>query len=99
MSNENLGLPRERFEPVAALPIEMDALGTELNICFQDLDGPCKIRTCYGDICKIVNTLRDYAKILRMVCKEWNLRGYHQAVYKLHADKLEEIPVRHQLRL
>lgn len=99
MCDINQSLPREKFEPAATQPIELDALGTELNICFQALSGPCEIRTCYGDICKIVNTLRDYAKILRMVCKEWNLRGYHQAVYKLHADKLEEIPVRHRLRL
>lgn len=96
MSDENLGLPRERFEPVAALPIEIDALGTELNICFQDLDGPCKIRTCYGDICKIVNALRDYARMLRMVCEEWNLQGCQQIVYEIHADKLEEISKKYQ---
>jgi len=96
MSDENRSLPREKFEPVAALPIELDALGTELNICFQDLDGPYEIRTCYGDICKIVNALRDYARMLRMVCEEWNLRGYHRAVYELHADKLEEISKKYQ---
>ena len=96
MCDINLSLPREKFEPAAVQPIELDALGTELNICFQALGGPCEIRTCYGDICKIVNALRDYAKILRMVCEEWNLRGYHQAVYKLHADKLEEISKKYQ---
>lgn len=97
MSDENRSLPREKFEPVAALPVELDALGTELNICFQDLDGPCEIKTCYGDICKIVNALRDYARMLRMVCEEWNLQGYHRAVYEIHADKLEEISKKYQI--
>ena len=100
MSEENRGLPREKFEPVAVQPIELEVLGTELTICFQAVNGPCEIRTCYGDICKIVNTLRDYARILRMVCEEWNLQGYHRAIYEAHADKLDkEIPGRHRLRL
>ena len=96
MSDETLDLPREEFEPVVSQPLELDALGTELSICFQDLDGPCEIKTCYGDICKIVNALRDYAKMLRMVCGEWDLQGYHRAVYELHADKLEEISKKYQ---
>lgn len=96
MSEENRGLPREKFEPVAVQTIELDALGTELTICFQDLNGPCEIRTCCGDICKIVNALRDYAWILRMVCEEWNLQGYHRAIYEAHADKLEKISKKYQ---
>lgn len=96
MSNETLNLPCGEFEPVVSQPLELDALGTELSICFQDLDGPCEIKTCYGDICKIVNALRDYAKMLRMVCGEWNLQGCHRAVYELHADKLEEISKKYQ---
>jgi len=93
MADEGLNLPRERFEPVISQPIELDA---DLTICFQDIGGPCKIKTCYGDICKIVNALRDYARILRMVCSEWGLQGYHQAVYKLHAEKLEQIAEKFQ---
>ena len=96
MTDSTLDLPREKFEPVAVQPLEFDALGMELNICFEDLEGRCEINTCYGDICKIVNALRDYARMLRMVCEEWNLRGYHQAVYELHADKLEEISKKYQ---
>lgn len=96
MSDETLNLPRNKFEPAVSQPLELDALGTELSICFQDLDGPCEIKTCYGDICKTVNALRDYAKMLRMVCGEWDLQGYHRAVYELHADKLEEISKKYQ---
>lgn len=91
MPGETLNLPRDKFEPVVSQPLELDALGTELSICFEDLEGPRKIDTCYGDVCKIVNALRDYARMLRMVCGEWDLQGCHRAVYELHADKLEEI--------
>lgn len=31
MSDENRSLPREKFEPVAALPIELDALESVLK--------------------------------------------------------------------
>lgn len=86
----------EKFEPVVSQSLKLDALGTELNICFQTLNGPCEIKTCYGDICKVVNALRDYARILRMVCEEWDLQGYHQAAYVLHADKLETISKKYQ---
>ena len=44
MSEENRGLPREKFEPVAVQPIELEVLGTELTICFQAVNGPCEIR-------------------------------------------------------
>ena len=96
MSEENRGLPWEKFEPVAVQTIELDALGTELTICFQDLNGPCEIRTCYGDICKIVNALRDYSRLLRMACDEWALPAFQQAFFELHAEKLETISKKFQ---
>ena len=96
MGDETLNLPRAEFEPVVSQPLKLDALGTELSICFQALDGPCEIQTCYGDICKIVNALRDYARMLRMVCGEWSLQGCHRAVYELHADQLEAISKKYQ---
>lgn len=96
MDEEKLNLSREKFEPVVSQPVKLDALGTELNLCFEDLKGPCEISTCYGDICKIVNALRDYAKMLRMVCDEWDMQGYCRAFYELHADKLEEISKKFQ---
>lgn len=96
MSNENWSLPPEKFEPVVSQPMELDTMSTELNLSIQDLDGLHEMRTCYGDICKTVNALRDYAKIMRMVCDEWNLQGYHRAIYEFHADKLEEISKKFQ---
>jgi len=98
MSDKTLNLPREKFEPVISRPIELDRLeATELELCFQNIGGPCNIRTCYGDICRIVNALRDYSRLLRMVCEEWDLSGYHEAVYQLQADILEKISKKYQM--
>lgn len=94
--SDKLNLTREQFEPVISQPMEIDALGAELEIFFDDIGGPCHIKTCYGDVCKIVNALRDYARMLRMVCDEWNLQGFHRATYEIHADTLERISKKYQ---
>lgn len=94
--SDKLNLPREKFEPVISQPMEIDALGAELEIFFEDIGGPCHIKTCYGDICKIVNALRDYARMLRMTCDEWNLQGFHRVTYECHADALEKISKKYQ---
>lgn len=94
--SDKLNLPREKFEPVISQPMEIDALGAELEIFFEDIGGPCHIKTCYGDICKVVNALRDYARLLRMVCDEWDLQGFHRASYEHHADILEKISKKYQ---
>jgi len=96
MSIEKLNLPRDKFEEVCILPIELDATREELVIAFQDIEGPCEIKTCYGDICKIVNALMDYARMLEMVCDEWHLEGFHRAVYEYHAEKLRAIARKYQ---
>jgi len=96
MSDKPLNLPREKFEPVISQPMEIDALGAELEICFQDIGGLCSIKTCYGDICKIVNALQDYSRMLCMVCDEWNLQGFHRATYEHHAEVLERISKKFQ---
>ncbi len=94
--SDKLNLPREQFEPVLSQPMEIDALGAELEIFFEDIGGPCHIKTCYGDICKIVNALRDYSRMLHMVCDEWNLQGFHRATYEVHAEALERISKKFQ---
>lgn len=48
-------------------------------------------KTCYGDICKAVNALRDYARLLEMACEQWDLTGFHRALYEYHAEKMREI--------
>ena len=60
-------------------------------LCVLDIHGDREFKTCYGDICKIVDALRDYSRLLKMVCKTWNLQGFHRAKYEFYADKLREI--------
>lgn len=93
VSNEQqpLNLPRERYEPIASRPVELDALGVEVTLNVFDIHGDHVIQTCYGDICKIVNALRDYSRMLEMACDEWGLDGWHRATYEYHAEKLREI--------
>ena len=92
MSVEELDLPRDKFECVCIMPIELDAMRTEFSISFRDIDGPCEIKTCYGDICKIVNALMDYSRMLEMVCDHWRLEGFHRVTYEYHAEKLRRSP-------
>lgn len=86
----------ERLTPMVPEPIELEILGTELTLCFRAVNGPCEIRTCYGDMCKIVNTLRDYSRLLLEACEEWDLQGYHRAIYELQAKKLKKISMKFQ---
>ena len=85
-------LPKGLYEPVLRQPMELDfLLGQELSLCFHDLDGSHVFKTCYGDICKAVNALRDYARLLEMACEQWDLTGFHRALYEYHAEKMREI--------
>ena len=96
MTAEELDLPRDKFECVCIMPIELDAMRTEFSITFQDMDGPCEIKTCYGDIRKIVDALMDYSRMLEMVCDQWDLHGFHRATYEYHAEKLRAIAKKYQ---
>lgn len=86
-----LNLPYEKYEPVMSRPVELDALGVEVSLRVFDIYGDHEIKTCYGDICKIVNALRDYSRLLEMVCDDWNLGGFHRATYEFHAERLRGI--------
>lgn len=87
---------REVFEPVLSRPIELDELATEIIFRLKGVEGEREIRSCYGDIYKVINALMDYARILEMACEEWDLQGYHRAIYELHADKLRSIAKKYQ---
>ncbi len=91
-----LNLPYEKYEPIISRPVEQDALGVEVTLRVFDIHGDHEINTCYGDICKIVNALRDYSRLLEMVCDEWGLEGFHRATYEYHAEKLREIAGKYQ---
>ena len=85
-------LPREAFRPMIAQSVQLEQfLGEELTFCFRDLDGAHTFTTCYGDIYKTVNALRDYVRLLESVCDQWELTGFHRATYEYHAEKLRKI--------
>ena len=61
--NRLLELPQESFRPMIAQSVQLEQfLGEELIFCFRDLDGVHTFTTCYGDIYKTVNALRDYIR-------------------------------------
>lgn len=91
MNRNNLNLPREEYEPVVSRPVDLDLMGTEVILSVFDIKGDHEIRMCYGDIYKTVNALRDYSKLLAMVCDTWDLHGFHRVKYEFHAEKLLEI--------
>ena len=91
MRDEKLNLPREEYEPVVSRPVDLEFMGAEVVLSVFDIEDDHEIRTCYGDICKTVNALRDYSKMLTMVCDTWDLHGFHRATYEFYAGKLREI--------
>ena len=66
-------------------------LSGEVLLHVFDLSGTHEVKTCYGDVVKIVNALRDYARLLETVCDEWDLAGFHRATYEYQAEKLRQI--------
>ena len=63
---------------------------------YRDLDGEHEIRTCPGDIYKIVNVFMDYARLLELINDEWDLNSYRRAVNEVTADKLRSIARKYQ---
>lgn len=74
----------------------MDKFTAEVILRYRDLDGEREIRTCPGDIYKIVNVFMDYARLLELVCDEWGLDAYHRVVNEVTADKLRSIAKKYQ---
>lgn len=87
---------REAFEPIISRTIEMDKFTAEVILRYRDLDGEHEIRTCPGDIYKIVNVFMDYARLLEVINDEWNLDAYRRAVNEVTADKLRSIAKKYQ---
>lgn len=87
---------REAFEPILSRTIEMDKFAAEVVLRYSDLDGKHEIRTCPGDIYKIVNVFMDYARLLELINDEWDLDPYHRAVNEVTADKLRSIARKYQ---
>lgn len=90
MENKS-GLGQEKFGQQLSDTAALNQLDKEQIIRFMDFSRTCEIKTCPGDIYKIVNTLMDYSRLLEMVIDEWSLNGYHQAIYEVQAEQLRRI--------
>ena len=90
-------LPQKIYEPVFAHHMEMEEyLKQELALSYVDLDGSHELKTCHGDILKIINALMDYTRMLNLVCGQWKLTGFRKATYEYQAGKLREIAEKFQ---
>lgn len=91
-AKQPLELPAATYEPQLSAFIDLErCLSGEVLLHVFDLSGTHEVKTCYGDVVKIVNALRDYAKLLELVCDEWELAGFHRATYEYQAEKLRQI--------
>ena len=91
-AKQPLELPAATYEPQLSASIDLErCLSREVLLHVFDLSGTHEVRTCYGDVVKIVNALRDYARLLETVCDEWELAGFHRATYEYQAEKLRQI--------
>lgn len=83
---------RSWSEDKFASSVEMEGLlNTEVSIKTFSIAGPNIVPSCYEDLCKTINALMDYARLMELVCVQWGLEGYHRASYELHAHKLRQI--------
>ena len=84
--------PKEVFEEVFSTQEALDELlKTEADLHVFTVGGFVAAHTCYGDICKIVNAIMNYASLMELVCDQWDLTGLHRITYESQAKKLRQI--------
>lgn len=84
--------PREVFEEVFSTQEALDELlKTEADLHVFTVGGFVAVHTCYGDICKIVCAIMNYASLMELVCDQWGLTGLHRITYETQAKKLRQI--------
>ena len=84
--------PKEVFEEVFSTQEGLDELlKTEADLHVFTVGGFVAVHTCYGDICKIVCALMNYASLMELVCDQWGLTGLHRISYETQAKKLWQI--------
>ena len=67
-AKQPLELPSATYEPQLSASIDLErCLSREVLLHVFDLSGTHKVKTCYGDVVKIVNALRNYARLLETV--------------------------------
>lgn len=91
-SNEQKSLLGEEvMAPVMEQPFQMDLLGESVVLSFLGKKRTEMLTVCMGDIYKTVNALMDYARLLELAVKEWNLEGYHRMTYEIHAEEYRKV--------
>ena len=84
--------PKEVFEEVFSTQEGLDELlKTEADLHVFTVGGFVAVHTCYGDICKIVCALMNYASLMELVCDQWDLNGLYRISYESQAKKLRQI--------
>lgn len=84
--------PKEVFEEVFSTQEALDELlKTEADLHVFTVGGFVAVHTCYGDICKIVCALMNYASLMELVCDQWDLTELHRISYESQAKKLRQI--------
>ena len=84
-------LGEEVMAPVIEQPFQMDLLGESVVLSFLGKKQMETLTVCMGDIYKTVNALMDYARLLELAVKEWNLEGYHRMTYEIHAEEYRKV--------
>lgn len=82
---------KEIFCPVIEESVMLNSLEDPIILFFLTEKGRQTIQTCPGDIYKIVNALMDYARILELAVRQWDLCGFHKATYELRAEQLRKL--------
>ena len=79
-AKQPLELPAATYEPQLSASIDLErCLSGEVLLHVFDLSGTHEVKTCYG------------ARLLELVCDEWDLGGFHRATYEYQAEKLRQI--------
>ena len=84
-------LGEEVMAPVMEHPFQMDLFGENVVLSFLGKKRTETLTVCMGDIYKTVNALMDYARLLELAVKEWNLEGYHRMTYEIHAEEYRKV--------
>lgn len=93
-------LPAEKFEQSITKTVELTEIdGIEAGAIlkytnigsFKEPTQEKEVQTCYGDLCVVINVLRDYSSLLKSVITEWGLSGYHAAKFEDHSARCRKI--------
>lgn len=91
MDMKILYLDKKQFQPILEQPMDINSLDESLILSFLTGQGRQTISTCSGDLYKVVNVLMDYARLLELAVKQWELDGYHRGKYQVSAEEYRKL--------